>query len=83
MKIDCLFMYFKPSGKYYAEGVGQFPNVSGEIDRQIIKDWNDGRLPGIMGEAKEFVIIVIPQPDCESSVAYPRMIKETRMIKEI
>ena len=76
MKVDCTYLYFKPSGKYYAEGIGQFPNTGETINRKVIMDWNDNKMPGIIGEAKEFVIVVIPYYTCESQYAYPRMIKE-------
>lgn len=78
MKIDCKFIYFKPSGKFYTEGIGQFPNTPEQIYRKMIMQWNAGKMPGILGEAKEFVIVVIPDGDCKSDYAFPRMIKEEK-----
>lgn len=74
MKIDCTFIYFKPSGKYYCEGRGQFPNTSNTITHKTIWEWNDGKMPGLIGNGNEFVVVVIPDSDCESDYAYPRLI---------
>ena len=79
MKIDCQFVYFKPSGKFYASGTGQFPNqYCATMTREIIRQWSAGKMPGLVGEAKEFVIIVLPSDECKSDYAFPRMIKEMK-----
>ncbi len=77
MTIDCQYIYFRTSGKFYTEGTGQFPNTPEQpMTREIIKQWNGGKMPGIIGEGKEFVIVVIPKANCSSDYAFPRMIKE-------
>lgn len=74
---DCDFLYFKPGGKWKYEGEGVFPHREGyyEVTRELIMEDNDG-MPGISGTADEFVVIVIPRPNCTSRFAFPRMLKE-------
>lgn len=82
-KEDCTFLYFKPGGKWVAEGRGFFPRNPNpgkyyEVDRAAILRENDGTSPGLARgvSTDEFVIIVIPDDDCPEPASYPRMLKE-------
>lgn len=72
---DCTYLYFKSSGKWKYSGRGRFPFPSPEVDRSAIKRCNDGVMPGIMGDALDMVVIVVPDEDSAAAFAYPRMLK--------
>jgi hypothetical protein len=74
---DTTYLFFKESGKWKYEGRGWFPKTW-EVDRETIMAANGGRMPGIMSEGADYVIVVIPDEDSEAEFAYPRMIKPTR-----
>ena len=75
-KSDCTFQYFKPSGKWAYEGRGVFPTGDGYfvVDHDAIHKANNG-MPGITGNGKHMIVVVLPDEDCNSDVAFPRMIK--------
>jgi hypothetical protein len=57
------FYYFKPSGKYYAFGLGEWPNNQwqipyndGKMWRDKIMEVNDGKMPGMSGRASNYYI---------------------------
>lgn len=79
---DCTFLYFNPSGKWKYEGRGRFPKYPGsgwhEIDRAAIYKENDA-MPGVSGDAGHFVVVVLPDQDCDHPFAYPRMLQPTRI----
>lgn len=73
------FYYFKPSGKYYTEGEGNFPSDPKELgrwlfDRQAIRDANKGEMPGLSSGAEEFFVVVVPSEDNEQNNAWPRLL---------
>jgi hypothetical protein len=75
---DCDFYYFKPGGKWKYEGEGRFPRPTHdgwhEINRdEIIRE--NGSMPGISSRGSDYVLIVIPRPNCDVRSAYPRMIQ--------
>ncbi len=75
---DCTYLFFKPSGKWKYEGRGRFPRPQHdgwhEIDRAEIMRENGG-MPGIMGDGADYIIVVIPDDDCDVRSAYPRMLR--------
>ena len=73
---DCTFLYFKPTGKWKYGGRGTFPDREGyyEITHDLIFEENNG-MPGIISDGKDLTVIVIPDDDCKSRAAFPRMIK--------
>lgn len=77
---DATFYYFKPGGKWKYDGRGVFPKplnpgVYYEVDRDAIIREN-GSMPGLVegSRASDFVIIVIPDEDCDVRTAFPRML---------
>lgn len=73
MKPDTTYLYFKPSGKWKYEGRGVFPSTF-EVDRGTIMGANDGKMPGISSNGQDYIIVVLPDDDCSSPYAYPRML---------
>lgn len=76
---DCTFLYFKPTGKWRYDGRGTFPHREGyyEITHDLIFEENNG-MPGISHDGKDLTVIVIPDDDCKSTAAFPRMIKAVK-----
>lgn len=79
---DCDFYYFKPGGKWKYEGAGFFPKGPPEggyyvVDRKAIYEANNG-MPGIMGDAEDLVVLVLPRDYCQVATAYPRLLKTCR-----
>lgn len=77
---DCTFLYFNPGGKWKYGGRGRFPRPQHDgfhdVDRaEIIRE--NGCMPGISGDAQEFVIIMSPDENCNVRSAYPRMLNPT------
>lgn len=73
---DCTFLYFKTTGKWGYEGRGKFP-PSGNVTRQEIMEANAGTMPGIVSDARDMIVVVIPDNDCTEKYAYPRMLFAT------
>ena len=74
---DTDFYYFKPGGKWKYDGEGYFPNfrVKAGADRYAeIAERHGGKMPGIMGDGRKFVIVVIPRPSCDVRTAFPYLI---------
>lgn len=71
MAADCTFLYFKETGKWKYDGRGIFPD--GDVTREAIARANGG-MPGISGDAKDMVVVVIPDDGCTTGFAYPRML---------
>lgn len=74
---DTTYLFFKESGKWKYEGRGFFPNTW-DVCRETIMEANGGQMPGISSRGDDYVIVVIPDDDCEAQYCYPRMIKPTR-----
>jgi hypothetical protein len=56
------YLYFKPSGKWKYDGYGAtIPSDGQRITHDRIREANDGKMPGITGDGKEFTIVIIPQ----------------------
>lgn len=74
--IDTDFYYFKPSGKWKYEGKGCWPDfgVDGWCHEDIARA-NGGKMPGIIGDGFEFVVVCIPRESCEHRTAFPRIIR--------
>lgn len=79
---DCLFLYFKPGGKWKYEGRGRFPRPQDDgwhdVDRAEIMRENGG-MPGIVGGAEDLVVVAIPDESCDVKTAWPRML----LVKEV
>jgi hypothetical protein len=80
MKANCTFHYFKPRGKWYTTERGVFPpsepHSYNDIRRETIMSANGGKMPGLMTTASNFIVIVIPDDDCDDPQAFPRLLKE-------
>lgn len=74
-RLDCTYTYFKPSGKWYTTGRGRFPRTD-EVNRDTIIA-ECGEMPGLheRTRAGEFVVVVVPDDDCDAPLAYPRVLK--------
>lgn len=77
---NATFHSFKPSGKWYATGRGVLsPEVFKVFDRgerraEITKA-NQGKYPGLSGEGREFVFVVVADEDIP--FGYPLMLLPT------
>tara|TARA_R110000851_G_scaffold59347_9_gene137387 strand:- start:4408 stop:4830 length:423 start_codon:yes stop_codon:yes gene_type:complete len=76
---DCDFYYFKPSGKWYSQGAGNFPKPITEggyyvVDHAAIMRENE-TMPGMMGSCLSYTIIIVPRPHCKVETGYPRLLK--------
>lgn len=80
---DTTYLYFKTSGKFYAEGKGNWPEDpfgkgptgSWLFQRHEIKKANGGCLPGLSTNGLDFFIVVIPSKDNEGRTVWPRLIR--------
>lgn len=72
-KPDCTYLYFKPAGRWQHGGRGVFP-LDLEVDRDAIIMANEGKMPGIISFGYDYVVVVIPDEDCDAPYAYPRML---------
>jgi hypothetical protein len=79
-KDDCTFLYFKPTGKWKYEGRGRFPVLPDEgwypVDREAVIKENGG-MPGITTDAGSLIVVIIPDEECSSRFAYPRLLLPT------
>lgn len=77
---DCTYLYFNPSGKWKYEGRGRFPRpqIDGwhDVNRAEIIRENDG-MPGITSSGEDYVIIIVPDENCNVRSSYPRMLQPT------
>lgn len=71
---EATFTYFKPSGRYYAEGRGVVPSdLHNGLTRERIAPLNDGCMPGLSGTGTGFVVCIqIPE-------AFPVMLPASRL----
>jgi hypothetical protein len=73
---DTDFYYFKPGGKWKYEGSGVFPNFdASRPSHDDISRVHGGRFPGINGDGREFMIVVIPRENCHNPCASPCIIR--------
>jgi hypothetical protein len=69
---NCTFLYFKRSGKWYEDGRGMLPSEH-PLERKHIRDLNNG-MPGLSSTANSFIVVVVPDDDCNRPNAYPRLL---------
>lgn len=78
-EFDCDYTYYKPSGKWYASGRGHYPRPVAKgynaIDRASIWRCNNGSMPALSGDAREFVVIVTPDDNCTQEYATPHLLQ--------
>ena len=71
------YHYYKPSGKLYTIGQGKMPPKeivhasSREMKLKIIRDANEGRLPGLALEETRFLIVIVPEKDKREPLVFP------------
>lgn len=70
---EAMFYYFKPSGKWYAEGKGVIPLINSVWTREELLTANGSSMPGLNGEGKGFRIVVIPEP--EAVYGWPQILE--------
>jgi hypothetical protein len=79
MKGNCTFHYFKIGGKWYTSARGLFPpslpDTYNPVTRQSIMAANGGGMPGLSTTGSNFIVIVIPDEDCDDQQAFPRLLK--------
>ena len=63
--------YFKVSGKYYSEGEFETKNtLHWDIVEEVRKLKGDGKLPGLVDGATEFIIYINPSSDWGNDVPH-------------
>lgn len=75
--VDCDFYYFSPNGKWRYYGEGRFPRPTDggwhRVTHDTVYQENKG-MPGILGNGKTYILLVIPRENCQVKTAYPRLI---------
>jgi len=59
------FLYFKESGKWYADGEGYTPATNEIWSREQLLAVNQNHMPGLSKTGSNFTVIVIPHDDAE------------------
>lgn len=63
------YYYFKPSGKWKYEGEGLgIPEGVWKVNHDFLRHLNNGKMPGIITSAKDFIVVVIDED------SFPRLI---------
>lgn len=80
---NATFVCFKPSGKYYAEGRGHFPNIF--VEGKFVFDTrerlaaflahNGGAWPGLSGPGESFVRVAFADKDVD--YGWPQLFRNT------
>jgi hypothetical protein len=71
-----MFYYFKPSGKWYAEGHGFIPMINSTWTREELLNVNGGLMPGLNSDGQYFRIVVIP--DVEAVYGWPQILEPVK-----